>query len=172
MALLWSLAVFLTAFVLQLLVWRVRTPRRHARAIVIVFLVVLVAYLSAFALIQGRLPGLATWLPACPGEGVRLILLVLSLLAAYVITYSALEADSPTLIMVRELGRAGAEGLDRDRFHRSMNDAALVIPRVEDLLRDGMARLEGARYVLTFKGRLITLVIMAHRQLMARGAGG
>jgi hypothetical protein len=172
MALLWSLVVFLVSVGLHMAVWRVRAPRRHTRAIVIIFLSVLTAGVCGGVLIQDSVPRAVPWLPSCPAELGQMILLVLSLLAAYVITYSALEADSPTLAMIRELDDAGAEGVDRNHFHRSMSDARLVIPRLQDLLRDGMARLNGDRYVLTLKGRLMTCAILAHRRLMRRGAGG
>lgn len=172
MALLWSLAVFLVSIGLHVVVWRVHAPRRHTRVIVIIFLAVLAAAMGGGALIEDGAPRLAAWLPSCPAEQGQMVIVVLSLLAAYIITYSAMEADSPTLVMIRELGRAGAEGVERNHFHRVMSDDLLVVPRLEDLLRDGLARLEGECYVLTLKGRLMTGAILAHRNLMRRGPGG
>jgi len=161
-----SLCITAAAFAAHLLLWRVRVPRRQTRAIVIIFISVLVLGLAgAFFLNQNNVPWQAH-------EYARTCLCVLCLLCAYVITYSAFEAQSPTLVMVEKILSAGPGGLEKQAFEASMNDGVLILPRLDDLLRDNMARLENGRYTVTAKGRLMALVFVYFRKLLNLGMGG
>ncbi|MCZ7644144.1 MAG: hypothetical protein M5U26_02505 [Planctomycetota bacterium] len=92
--------------------------------------------------------------------------------AAYIITYSAVEVDSPSLVMIMSVDQAGAEGLPKVDFHRRMNDDVLVRPRLRDMLRDGLAVREDGRYRLTAKGRRSIRVFVLFRRLMRLSKGG
>jgi hypothetical protein len=165
-----GLGLFLLALAAQLAVWRVRLPRRQTRAILAIFGAVLAAGLLAVRLWPGLCGPLDP--PAGAAGLLHVALLYFSLLGSYVISYSALEADSPTLLMVRMIDRAGAEGIAREAFLQGMNDELLVLPRLADLLRDRMAVLAGGRYRLTAKGRFMARLFTTYRRLLGAGLGG
>ena len=92
---------------------------------------------------------------------------------AYITTYSALEVDSPSLVMVMKIAKAGSNGLKKESFEHEMDDGILVVPRIRDLITGGMANLDEGRYRLTPKGVLVSRIFIAYRKLMNRdGKGG
>ncbi|MCP4369916.1 MAG: hypothetical protein GY797_17645 [Deltaproteobacteria bacterium] len=99
-------------------------------------------------------------------EYLQVSLLFFSLTAAYMITYTALEADSPSLVIVSTIIDAGPEGLEKKCFDELVDDDVLIKPRVHDLGRDKMMCLEQDRYRLTPKGLLMARIFIVHRQLM------
>lgn len=168
----WSIGLVFLAFALQVIIWKIRIPYLQTRAIVLIFLGVLACSLgAAFVLSQG-VPGWQRFLPADIFAYGHIALFVISCLLAYIITYSALEAESPTLAMVRKILAAGPGGLDKTSFDQSMTADLLVMPRCQDLLRDQLAHLDADRYKLTPKGKLIANLFIHYRRLMGAGTGG
>jgi len=157
-------------FVLQWALWRVYLPRRQTRAIVLLTLATDAATLLALAWAQGSLAG-------APGSPPPLVylhigLFMFAMLCAYVITYSALEADSPTLVMVKMLHEARPGGLEKEKFLARLGNDVLVLPRVRDLVRDRMAEVLEGRYVLTPKGRLMAWGFNLFARIQGIGLGG
>lgn len=170
-ALVWGLGLWLLGFLAHLAAWRVRTPRRQTRALLAIFFGVLAAGVTVWA---ARGPQ-ASWpapTPTTAAECLAAALLTASLALAYVISYSALEADSPTLVMVRMIAQAGRAGLPRAQFHRQLTDELLVLPRLADLVRDGLVELRDGRYRLLPKGRRLVTVFLLFRRVLGAGKGG
>lgn len=157
-------------FVLHWALWRVCLPRRQTLAIVLLTLTVDAVSLLSLAWSQGTFAGA----PGAPSPVVyaHLGLFMFAMLCAYVITYSALEADSPTLVMVQMLYEARPQGLEVEKFLARLGNDVLVLPRVRDLERDGMAEVRQGRYVLTPKGRLMALGFTRFAKLLRVGLGG
>ena len=167
----WGSLVFFASFLLHLAVWKVRIPARQTKTILFILFGGLGASLAAFVLVPSF--SLACFpVPSGPAELLATALFVSSFSLAYVITYSAVEADSPTLVMIKTVADAGARGLAREDFFAVLNDAVLVEPRIRDLLTDRMAVLEGGRYSLPKKGRLFAAVFTKYRALLRLGKGG
>jgi hypothetical protein len=170
--LVYSLILLATAFVAHLLVWRVRLPRRQTRALASLFALVLAVGLAAAQIAAAAVPEWAPHLPLSAAQSVHIALFFTAFTLAYLITYSALETDSPSLIMVMTLDRAGSEGMAIGQFLRFLNDKLLVFPRIDDLLRDDMVQIDGQRYRLTAKGRRFVRVFLLHRGLLGAPKGG
>ena len=170
--LIWGVAISVLAFWLHVLIWRVRLPRKQTRALLGLFLGCLAAGLVALWMASrcGSLPFL--YLPSGPAQYVHVALLVVSFTLGYIITYSALEADSPSLLMVMAITNAGPGGLDHDEFERTMSDDLLIRPRIRDLVRDGMIVSVDGRYRLTPKGRRFVQVFVTFRGLLGAPKGG
>lgn len=163
-----GLGIVALAFGVHILVWRIRLPRRQTKALLAIFLGALAVGLclaafwpSAHALAPDDIWGQA-----------HVALFVLAVMGAYVITYTAVEADSPTLVMVMLIRAAGPEGLDRKVFAALLTDELLVLPRLRDMVRDGTAIMEGGRYRLTAKGRRFARIFGAYRRLLGGEMGG
>ncbi|MBF0472984.1 MAG: hypothetical protein HQK93_04535, partial [Nitrospirae bacterium] len=92
-------------------------------------------------------------------ELIHISLFVVSLTFAYIITYSAIEADSPSLVMIIAIADAGINGLSVERFHEMMSNDLLVVPRLNDILRDKLAyKDENDKYILTKKGKIFAQI--------------
>ena len=88
------------------------------------------------------------------------------------ITYSALEADSPTLVMILIIAKTGSMGLKQESLNKLMTDEILVIPRVKDLLKDKMIVLNHEKYIITPKGVLFAKFFTTFRKILGAKKGG
>ncbi len=154
-------ALAAAAWLVHAAVWQVRIPRRQTRAILLIF---------AGTLAVGLYAGVHL-LPGFLDCG-RAALFFLACTAAYVVTYSAIEADSPSLAIMLRIARAGAGGIAAHAVVREMSDEVLIIPRIADLVRDGMVCVSDARYLLTPKGRRFVRIFIGWRALLGLPRGG
>jgi hypothetical protein len=170
-ALVWGLFIVSLGFVVHVAWWRVRPPHRQTRALLLIFFVL-------GALVLGSLwiasfdPTAGAFRPVCPADYCQAALLVSSFASAYIITYSAIEADSPTLVLVRTIAAAGAKGLGDAELQTEASDDVLVKPRIADLVRDGLLSVDQQHYQLTKKGRRFVAIFIFYRRLLSVGKGG
>ena len=167
-----GVALLAASFFLQLLFWRITVPVRQIKVIVLLFCGVLLLFLALGPLARAAARPVPALLPEDAGQYLQIVVLYLSCTMAYVITYSAVEADSPSLVLVLAIFRAGPAGLGEQDLRALLSDDELVKPRVRDLLTDKMATLEGETYRLTDKGRFMTRLFLRQRQLLGLGKGG
>ncbi|MFA5848084.1 MAG: hypothetical protein WC855_14410 [Thermodesulfovibrionales bacterium] len=170
--LLLSPILFLMAFILQLIIWKIRIPKRQIKVLLVIFFGTLFTGLLTLKIAPFSIPGLAVYSPRHPLEYLHISISFISLTLAYMITYSAIEADSPSLVMIRAVAKAGLGGLDKKEFEKTMNDELLVIPRVRDLLNDKMAYIDGDKYRLTPKGFLFARLFVLSRKILNAPKGG
>lgn len=167
-----TLILFFTAFILQLIVWRIRLPKRQTKVLLGIFFGTLFAGLLTLKIVPYLIPGLGIYAPKYPLEYLHISISFISLTLAYMITYSAIEADSPSLVMIRAVAKAGSEGLDKKEFDKTMSDELLVIPRVRDLVTDKMAYIDGDKYRLSPKGFLFARLFILSRKILNAPKGG
>lgn len=170
--LIWGGGSFLLAFLAHLAVWRIRLPKRQTKTLLLIMFAVLCA---AVALLKTCGAGLAArgWsVPVTAGDYLHLALLDIALILSYMITYSAMEADSPSLVIALTIAGAGAGGIPEADFRDFVNDDRLVRPRIRDLVLNKLAYLDNGRYRLAFKGYLFARLFIAYRNLLGRGKGG
>ena len=167
----WGSFLFGAGFLLHLIIWKIRLPKRQTKAL----LKILFGTLIIGLLILWWIPSITVfnlYAPAVLSDFIQISLFVTSLTLAYMITYSAVEADSPSLVMIINIADAGSKGLGQDDFNRNMTDDVLVKPRVNDLVRDKMIFLDNGKYQLTPKGTLMIRIFIFYRKLMNLGRKG
>lgn len=162
----YGLALFLIAFFVQLVIWKIRLPRNQIKALLQIFFLVLAIGVSILFKSCGSNYFFGIALPRTMFEITQLSLLFISLTLAYMVTYSAIEVDSPSLVMILNVAEAGRAGLDKKSFEEKMNDNILVKPRIKDLLTGGLAYLDEGRYRLTPKGALLAGIFIKYRKLI------
>ncbi len=161
-----GLFLFFLAFLLHLIIWKVRMPKRQTKTVLQIFFGVLISgiiflYISQSALLKGGFFSFKSFT-----EYFHISIFFTALTLAYIITYSALEADSPSLVMVMLILNAGPNGLDKRAFTQHLNDDLLIKPRIEDLLRDKLVYQDGEKYLLTSKGKSFVNIITFYRKLI------
>lgn len=161
----WSVVFFCVAFFLHILIWKLHLPRRQTRTLLQIFFGTLL--IGLFTLWSAKyVSQFDASIPRNFSEYLHIALFVTSLTLAYMITYSALEADSPSLVIVMNIANAGLDGLKTTEFEQLMTNDILIIPRIQDLLRDKMVYMEGEKYKLTAKGMLFARIFIIYRQLL------
>lgn len=164
-ALVYGVAIVAAGFLAHLAIWRVRVPRRQTRAVLAVFFGTMLAGLA--------LPSVAPVPPpGGPAEYAAVVLFVVAMTLGYTITYSALEADSPTLVLIRLIAAAGPDGLSEKELEAGADDGLLILPRLADLVRDGHVTRDGDVYQLTEKGRRFVAVFRTFRRVLGADKGG
>ena len=152
--------LFAAAFCLHLALWRIRAPRRQIKALLRLFYGSLAAAL---------LLGWAARLPVfrfAPAEAVHLLLFFTGLTLSYIITYSAVQVDSPSLMIVSLIAAEGEAGLGRDTLLAQLTDDLLVRPRIEDLVRDEVVTFDRGVYRMRRRGGRFLALIVGWRRIM------
>lgn len=147
-------ALFAVSLATHLIIWRVRCPDQQIRALLIIFAAVFGLWLAG-----GRMFSMTIV------DVLHVALFYLSISLCYVITYSAIEADSPTLSLIRFLADAKTQGRSMDEIRRFMALRPFVRARLAALARSGLIREEGSRYVAVGQPPLSFRVILGFRRL-------
>lgn len=153
-----ALATVAIAMIVHVAWWRMRRPAADIAAIFRVFLVVPTAAYAGLAI--GGALGI---LPISPGEATLSLVLHLALSSAYVQTYPAAQAQSPTLAILLAVG-SSPDGLSEAGIARALDGGGLVAERATDLLRNGLLVRQGARIRPSPTGHFMALAFGAYRR--------
>ncbi len=163
-ALLFALFVNLTAIAVQTVVWRTHLAPRRLGVIYLIYLASFAGW-SAASLVG------VSWLPDGHIDLVRALLFGVTIMLVYLSTYSGVELDSASMVMLRHVEKH--PGSTRDSFYSLLDDEMVVLWRLTDLERAGWVRREGEHYRVVGMGRLfIEAVRRARRLFTAEGIGG
>jgi hypothetical protein len=144
--LLCGVGLLLLAFLAQVAIWRLSLPKSQTRALLVLF-----------ALIPPFVFGIA-WATQHPivlsaAELARVGVLYVSCALAYIVLYSAIEMQSPTLAIVSHLAAGGSAGsTDDDLFARFGRDDTLR-SRILAIEQGGWVCRTGDVIMLTPSGR-------------------
>ena len=149
---------FAAAWCLHLVLWRVRLPKAQLKTLLIIFFLVWAAVVFALYLSEAELSGVL-WI-------LYFSLLYWSAALCYVITYSAMEGDSPTLSLTRHLHRGGDEGVAHEEIEEFFRQRPFVGARVKALITDNIFIEEQGGYRLSPGRYLFFRVILGYRRIV------
>ena len=159
-----AILVLLCAFVSHLLWWRVAVPTSQLKALLLVFLI---AWCGAVAVVW-----FGDWRFVSFADGQTTVgffyfcLFYWSAALCYVITYSAMEGDSPTLSLTRHLHRKGAEGVSHGEIEEFFRQRPFVGARVKALVTDNIFIEESGGYRLASGKYLFFRLILGYRRVV------
>lgn len=166
-------ASFLCSMLVHIQVWRALP---HARTIARLFAIFVIWPALFFLALAGagfifESPG--SWFIRNPANLSYVYIWHLELSAIYIMTYPAIQAQSPTLVLLLAIARNMPEGLDARQIREIFSSDALLHDRFADLVSDGFLICMGEEYTLTAKGRILRAIFFAYRRLMGlpRGEG-
>lgn len=165
---LFAVATLAAAFAAHLALWRVRPPKLHTAALLVVFFGTLAAALALAALV----PGLAGWGPRGPWQALQVATFHGALSLAYIAFYSAIEEDSPSCQIVLSVAGAGAAGRSRAELAALLDNDRLVASKIRSMLRDGMVTERDGLLVLTGFGRGIARAYLLVERVFGLARGG
>lgn len=156
-----TLAAFLILFVawlLHLALWRVCLPKAQLKTLLIIFFFVWAVVVVALCLSETTFFGVLGFL--------YFSLIYWSAAFCYVITYSAMEGDSPTLSLTRHLYRRGEEGVSHEEIEEFFRQRPFVGARVRALVTDDIFVEEEGGYRLSPGRYLFFRVILGYRRVV------
>jgi hypothetical protein len=159
-----GLTIFLVGFFIHVIIWKLTIPKKQTKSLILIFLITILVFLGLFVAF-GRLWNVNTV------QFLHSTLLVTTLTLAYITTYSALEVDSPSLVITMYISKAD-NGLSEDALNNIMPNDLLVVPRINDLVRDNLIRESKGKYQLTQFGARFIGIIIFYRNLLQAKKGG
>jgi len=146
--------LFAASMVVHLVIWKASLPKRQIPALLVTFAAVFLTWL-AFALTH-HFPLVAA---------LQVALYYWSVSLSYTITYSAIEADSPTLSIMRFVAQGGPAGRLSGEIARFMDERPFLTARLTALIRSGLIQEREGRYVAPGPQPLAFRVILGFRKL-------
>jgi hypothetical protein len=170
--LLWGCILFDLAFLLHVMLWKIRLPKRQIRMLVLIFFGVLIIGILSLWSFPLPLKALGLSAPYALPEYIHIALFFISLTLAYVVTYSAIEVDSPSMMMVMQIDSAGPDGMEKVAFAKTMTNDILVKSRIKDLITAELTYMDGDKYKLTPKGVVLARIFIFYRKLLMNYSKG
>lgn len=157
-----AFGALVAAFVFHLALWRLHLPDRQLRALLVIF--------TGFYAVLASLVGFCPSAPELAGSP-WISLAYASLFywpaaLCYVITYSAMEGDSPTLSLARHLHRKGDEGITREELEEFFRKRPFIGARIGALVNDGVLYKEEGGYRLADGQFRFFRLILGYRKIV------
>jgi hypothetical protein len=165
----WGLLLFAAGFLLHLIIWRIHKPASPIKALLVVFLSVIGFGLVGVYFGHDVLGSGLTGLSGLP-QYLHVVLFSVSMAFAYIVVYTVLEWDSPTLTIVTLLARAGANGLEEIDLIKHLEKLPFLESRIQDLVRGGIVAERNDRYVLGDGYHLFFRSILLYNRLLGTDA--
>jgi len=170
--LVYSLGLVFIAFLMHLFLWKIYLPRNQTTVLMYIFFGTLITGVIVLWKFSTSLTVFGVSAPQAVWEYLQISFLFVSLTLSYISTYSAIAADSPSLVMIMNITKAGVDGLDREKLFAAMTDDLLVKPRIRDLVNARMVYLDGDKYKIAAKSILLIRILILYRKLLGIPKGG
>lgn len=153
--------ILIVSFLFHVLIWQLFLPKREQIFIVVNFTAI---YIASFFIVDYS--GFGVW------EHIYGFLLYNSVVFSYVITYTAISEDSPSLTIVRKVFEKRKEGCHERDLNRVINDDLIVKDRILPLEKSGMIVLSKNCITLTSSGVKWAKLFRYLDKLMGTKEGG
>jgi len=160
--------LFAFAFAVHIVWWRIRTPRRQTATLLLWFF-------AAFPLGIFCADHVSSLEPLVPKSGWELLLVAqfhFGASLAYACINSALQHDSPALMVVTYISLAGPQGRTREEVRSILRDDVLIEPRIREFAAGGIVELVDGRYRLTTRGLRFLRTMTIVRSIFRLPRGG
>ncbi|MDP2939104.1 MAG: hypothetical protein Q8O13_03360 [Candidatus Omnitrophota bacterium] len=171
-ALLFGIMTFCFALFIHFIIWKVSLPKKNQTiSLLRIFLVVFIINIFIFRKFSS-VSFFGITVPQTLPEYLQFFLLYLSLAIAYITSYSAVEVDSPSFIIVLNIANSSPDGMDEKKLNNIMADEFLLLPRIKDLVNDKAIYFDNGKYKLTKKGEFMANMFIFFRKLLNAPKGG
>lgn len=148
-----SLVLF---FIIHLSLWRIRLPRRQTKTLF---------YLAVVSII----PVIIYFGPTVP-ESIYLVLFHLTIVLCYMISYTLIEEDSPSSLILLGVEK---NGMTKAGLQTIITDERFITSRIRGLVRDSHITNDNSKFLITAKGeRFLNIFLLPRRLMGLKNAGG
>jgi hypothetical protein len=163
-----AFALFLAAFLLHWIIWRIKIPRRQTAALLLILLGTLPVGLAAVLFVSA----LRCFGPIGIWELLHISIFHVALSLAYIVAYTAIEGRSPSMALLVCVADARGQGRTREELEQLLRGDDPVTARLQAMLLDGMIAQVDRSYRLTAKGWAWARALGSFRRLLGMEKGG
>lgn len=161
--LIFNLIFFPLALFIQLAIWKIKTPKNQVATLSLIFFSVFILGMI-FCSHLFALQSLPEYLQA--------IFAYASLFLAYLITFSAIEVDSPSMLIINIINMAKERGVTREQLISAMSNDRLLKPRLIELNKARLIYKDKQKYKISFLGSAFIRLFIFYRNMIGAGRGG
>lgn len=165
---LFALGLLAATFLVHLLWWRIRVPRRQTALILLWFF----GALPLGIVVARSVPALQPYTPTDIWSVLLVAQFQYGAALAYACINSALQHDSPALMVVTYVALSGPGGCTRDDVRTILSDDLLIGARIREFTAGGLVDLVDNRYRLTPRGLRFLRTMTLIRTLFRLPRGG
>lgn len=159
-----AISGFLLCLTLHIIVWRVLRPVKHLVWLGIIFLFLPGLVYGAWFLFYRIFNGQGFF--ASPFNFFYIFILHSALSSAYIMTYPAFQAVSPSLKIILEISGTMPFGMSREEIDKIFSEQSLIKDRLKDLSNEGLIRFVGDKWVIALKGKILACFFYNYRRLL------
>lgn len=156
-------AIFTVSLLVHIAWWKIKLPKNQMNALLKLFICMFMAW-TLFQILGSYQVG--NHLAVTFLEHLYVTLYYFSIALTYTLVYSGIEADSPSLTIIRILAMSEQRGIEKDELYRRLDLDRFLDARLKALLNDKMLLRSGDTYLATKKGYMAMKVVTVYRQIM------
>lgn len=158
--------LFSIAFLLHIVIWKIRVPKKQKMTLLILYTFVTVIGLVGTKLWIYLYPQFFPFASVTTAEYFHIGLYVMTLAYSYIVVYTAVESDSPSLKTMVKLNEVGGNGMNETELLRLFNGEKFLRSRLHHLVEDKMLFGEADYYCLTPKGQWFLAFCLLYRKIL------
>lgn len=162
-----GLLMIAVALGVHVLWWRIRLPKNQMGGLLKIFVSLFVLWAISMVLLNtveefgsGCIADISVL------EGIYIAFFYFAMALTYTLAYSAIEADSPSLTIVRIISESPGGRIRKDDLYGRLDFDRFLEARVRALLIDRMLLESGGRYTVTRKGYMAARIVVVYRRVM------
>ena len=161
--------IFIGCLCLHIILWRTCHPKKRFIALLCIFILLPMLFIGGYAGLS-RLGFLSAY-SMTPTEWLAIYLFHLAFSSAYILSYPAIEAVSPSLAILLIVGDSNPNGAVHDDLLHVFDDEIVLEPRIHDLIEAGFIAESNGFFMVTHRGVAFVRCFMLLRRLLGLPIG-
>lgn len=153
-----GLLLSLSCFLLHVIIWRVRRPVNDIKILMYIFLLLPAAVFLLLHLVS------PPWFQF--DDALLVIILHYCLALAYIASYPAAQAHSPSLDIMLSIARSPKRTISENELVSAWKSRNLLGDRIDDLRIGGLIAKQGERYTLKTSGSFVLALYRLYRRFL------
>ncbi|OHD69338.1 MAG: hypothetical protein A2W19_05360 [Spirochaetes bacterium RBG_16_49_21] len=163
-----SLLIFSVILLIHIIYWRLSKPKKQIKALFLIFIIIPLF----ISIVAGLFIMINIIMFVSLSELLLIIILYTALSCAYIQTYPAIQAWSPSLLLVNLIG-SSKEPIKLEKLRDVIDENKLIKDRVIDLETEGLIHIskQNKSIILALKGKILAAFFIIYRRFIGLKPG-
>ncbi len=168
--LLYGIMFFIICLCFHILIWRWWCPRRKVVVLLLLFTILPLLFIIGYIVME-YLEFLPSIIPFTLAEWSAIYLLQFALSFAYILSYPAIEAVSPSLAISLMVGDSNPQGMLHEDLLHVFDEEIVLKPRIQDLIEAELIIETNGYFTVTSRGITFVKCFILLRRLLGLPIG-